>query len=141
MRSLFAKILLWFLATNAMAFVGLNVLVVMHFNDPARQTPLSRALSYQAQRARVAYETGGKETLKTDLTRISAIFQSDAFLTDPRGRDLVTGENRSDQIAAGRRRFFVRTIRTVVARKIDNGRYWFILDAPGEDAPLFPRLN
>ncbi len=138
MRSLFAKILLWFLATIAMAFVGLNVLVVMHFNDPARQTPLSRALSYQAQRARVAYETGGKETLKTDLTRISAIFQSDAFLTDPRGRDLVTGENRYDQIAAGRRRFFVRTIRTVVARKIDNGRYWFILDAPGEDAPLFP---
>ena len=138
MRSLFAKILLWFLATIVLAFVGLNVVVVMHLSDPAKQAPLSRALAYQAQRARVAYETGGKEALKTDLIRISAIFQSDAFLTDSQGRDLVTGENRSDQIAGGRRGFFARRMRTVMSRRIDNGRYWFILDAPGEDTLLFP---
>jgi two-component system sensor histidine kinase CpxA len=132
MRSLFAKILLWFLATILVAFAGFSVIAAIHYNDPMRQRPMARAFQFQASEASEAYETGGQAALRWDLARVREIFQADAMLTNATGQDLLTGENRSDLIAAGRRRFFFGGDRTVVSRKTENGRYWFILSIPGE---------
>lgn len=139
MRSLFAKILLWFLATMVIAFVGFTI-ISMSYDDPMGRPPLLRALSFQAHEVSKAYETGGREALKKDLERVEEIFQADATLTDAKGSDLLTGENRSDLIAAGQRRFFLRRNRAIVARKTQHGRYWFILSVAGDTAPdwIFP---
>ena len=132
MRSLFAKILLWFLATFILAFVGFSLIAIRHYNDPMRPAPMSRAFRFQAREAVEAYETGGVAALRWDLARVHEIFQSEAILADVNGRDLVTGEDRSELIAAGRARPFFPRNRSVVARKTENGRYWFILSIPGE---------
>jgi two-component system sensor histidine kinase CpxA len=140
MRSLFAKILLWFLATMMVAFIGFSIIAVVNYNDPMRMPPMARAFRFQAREASEAYEEGGVAALRWDLAHVKEIFQADAMLTDASGRDLVTGEDRSDLIDAGRRRAFFRGNRSVVARKTPDGRYWFILSIAGEDTPerMFP---
>ena len=132
MRSLFAKILLWFLATVIVAFAGFSFIAMRHYNDPMRQAPMARAFRFQAREAVEAYESGGVAALRWDLARVEEIFQSDAVLADAKGRDLVTGEDRSELIAAGRVRPFWPRNRAVVAHRTENGRYWFIVSIPGE---------
>jgi signal transduction histidine kinase len=133
-RSLFAKILLWFLATVVVAFLGLEITEAMS-DSPMRHPPMARAFRFQAQEASEAYETGGRKGLRWDLERVKEIFQADAMLTDTKGHDLLTGEDREDLIRARRWRAFFRQDRSTIARKTENGRYWFILSIAGEAAP------
>ena len=135
MRSLFAKILLWFLATILVAFAGFTAIDLVSHSDPMRQPPMARAFRFQAREASEAYEAGGREALRWDLQRLREIFQAEAMLTDTKGRDLVTGDDRSKLINAGRWGTFFRWNRSVIARKTENGRYWFILSIPTEAAP------
>ena len=128
MRSLFAKILLWFLATVLAAFVGFN-LIESRFDDAMRHAPMVRAFRFQAREAREAYESGGAKALRWDLDRIQWIFQAEAFLTDANGRDLITGEDRSSLIRPGPWTWLRRT-QSVIARRTADGRYWFILSIP-----------
>jgi signal transduction histidine kinase len=131
-RSLFAKILLWFLATVLAAFVGFNV-IESRFDDAMRHAPMVRAFRFQAREAREAYESGGAKVLRWDLDRIQGIFQAEAFLTDANGRDLITGEDRSSLIRPGPWTWLRRT-RSVIARRTADGRYWFILSIPEASA-------
>lgn len=135
MRSLFAKILLWFLATILVAFTGFTAIDLVSHSDPMRQPPMARAFHFQAREASEAYETGGREALRWDLLRLRDIFQADAMLTDANGRDLVTGEDRTKLIKAGRWWAFFRWDRSVIARKTENGRYWFILSISNVGTP------
>lgn len=135
MRSLFAKILLWFLATILVAFAGFTAIDLVSHSDPMRLPPMARAFRFQAREASEAYETGGREALRWDLLRLREIFQADAMLTDAKGRDLVTGDDRTKLIQAGRRRVFFRGDRSVIARKTENGRYWFIVSISNETEP------
>ncbi len=132
MRSLFAKILLWFLATVVAAFVGFNV-IETQFDNAMRHAPMVRAFRFQAREAREAYESGGPKALRWDLDRIKGIFQAEAFLTDANGRDLVTGEDRRGLIRSGAWSWLRRN-RAVIARRSGDGRYWFILSIPEESA-------
>jgi hypothetical protein len=63
MRSLFAKILLWFLATIMVAFIGFSVIAMVNYNDPMRMPPMARAFVFQAREASEAYEEGGVAAL------------------------------------------------------------------------------
>ena len=135
MRSLFAKILLWFLATILVAFAGFTVIDLVSHSDPMRLPLMVRAFRFQAREASEAYETGGREALRWDLQRLREIFQADATLTDAKGHDLVTGDDRTKLIQAGRRRAFFRGDRSVIARKTENGRYWFILSISNDAEP------
>jgi len=127
-RSLFAKILLWFLATVVAAFVGFNF-IEAQFDDAMRHAPMVRAFRFQEREAREAYETGGPKALRWDLDRIQGMFQAEAFLTDANGRDLVTGEDRRGLIRSGGWSWLRRN-RSVIARRTADGRYWFILSIP-----------
>jgi signal transduction histidine kinase len=132
-RSLFAKILLWLLATVVTAFVSFSVIEV-RFDDAMRHAPMARAFGFQAREAQEAYEGGGPKALRWDLDRVKEIFQAEAMLTDAKGRDLVTGVDRSELIQAGRWAEFLRRDRSVIARRSENGRYWFLLAIPGGQA-------
>lgn len=131
MRSLFAKILLWFLATIAIALVGFVVTAAVQASAwRPRQLPFSMLVTLQMTEARIAYETGGRQALAETLDRFRRQVNTIGVLTDGSGRDLLTGEDRGELIRTARRGrtwpFFVRD-RVVIARPDEDGRYWYLL--------------
>lgn len=135
MRSLFARILLWFLVTTAITVTGFIVIAAFSIAElPNRQRPFSRLVPFQLGEARHAYETGGKAGLAAFIARLETAFQAEGILTDSAGRDLLTGEDRSELITAarGRRRIpFFRRRSAVIGRMAEDGRYWFFFLIPG----------
>lgn len=131
MRSLFARILLWFLAATAFTITGLVVTRWLSLDPaPGRQSPFTRLMPFLLREARISYETGGPEALGKFMARVHATYEADAAFTDAAGRDLLTGEDRSDWIPqANRRPSFLRfrRRRAIVGRRSEDGRYWFLM--------------
>ena len=105
MRSIFAKILLWSFGTlvvSLIAFVGIS----RFLSDRAfrRGEPLRNPLSMQAEHARQAFESGGREQLVLYLEQLYKFFPDDHHLTDARGKDVLTGEDRSSLLSQARTR-------------------------------------
>ena len=137
MRTLFAKILLWFWCTVALAVVGSAFLsaLSMSRNSSDSESPVSRLVRFQLEEARVAYETGGRPALQQFLENVQKIYHAQGILTDEHGRDLVSGGNRGELVQRARRRRpfqFFRTGTAMIARAADDGRYWFFYLVPGE---------
>src|SRR5664279_2549717 len=97
MRTLFAKILLWFLATTVITIAAVLVTSALTFN-PERQPPFGMLMRLQMREARYAYEHGGKPELAETLERLRTVVQGELILTDAHGRDLLTGRDRADLI-------------------------------------------
>jgi signal transduction histidine kinase len=96
-RSIFTKIVLWFVATVALSLVGLmGTSLLLSARLAGRDTMGSRLYTLFLDDARRAYEEGGSAELKCYLKRLDAYAESRHFLTNGRGIDLVTGEDRSD---------------------------------------------
>jgi two-component system sensor histidine kinase CpxA len=133
--SLFAKTLLWFLGTAVLAMTLIVIVGALSFNSGGRrQPPFGMLLSIQTSEARHAYETGGAQQLKETLERFEAITNADATLTDASGRDLVTGEDRSDLVRGTEPRPscpLFRRHRAALARQTADGKYWFFLQTNG----------
>ena len=130
MRSLFARILLWFLATTAVTGLGLIVTRSLNLNAQAGQAPFTRTIPFLLAQARGAYENGGKPALGALLARLRTVYEVNGIFTDSAGRDLLTGDDHSDLIrAAGRKPafFHLRRNQFIVGRKSDDGKYWFFL--------------
>jgi len=137
MRTLFAKILLWFWCTVAITVVGSAFISALSVSRNASdaESPVSRLVRFQLEEARVAYETGGRPALQAFLDNVQKIYHAEGILTDEHGRDLVSGANRSGLVEHARRRHpfqFFRTGTSMVARAADDGRYWFFYLLPGE---------
>jgi two-component system sensor histidine kinase CpxA len=92
MRSLFAKTLLWFLATTAVAIAGIIITTAATFSSTEGRGPLGLLLSVQTEQAKRAYETGGREALATALAKFQQITQFQVLFTDAKGTDLLTGK-------------------------------------------------
>src|SRR5690349_957656 len=104
MRSLFAKTLLWFLATTAVAIAGIIITTAVTLNSTeSRQSPFFMLLRVQVEDAKRAYETGGKAALATVLSKFQSIDQAKVVFTDAQGNDLLTGQNRPDLVNRMRR--------------------------------------
>lgn len=133
MRSLFAKILLWFLATaviTILAFVATGALGSS--SEGPRQPPLGLLITLGMREARHAYETRGPEGLELALKRFEAVVQADCYFTDGSGRDLVTGADRSDLVRGAIERPHIPLFRrngAAFARESRDGRYWFFVIA------------
>jgi len=130
LRSLFARILLWFLATTAVTGLGLIVTRSLNLNAQAGQAPFTRIMPFLLAQARGAYENGGRPALGALIARLRTVYLVDGIFTDSAGRDLLTGEDHSDLIrAAGRRPAFLHLRRShfIVGRRSDDGKYWFFL--------------
>ncbi len=136
MRSLFTKILLYFLAAMLITTVGFVILTTNSFTAArGRGHVFGRMLAFQLNEARHAYENGGQVRLAEFLGRYKEDFGAQAFLTDGNFRDLVTGADRHDLYDKFERRthFFERA---VLARASMDGRYWFFL-IPARGRPGF----
>ena len=65
MRTLFAKILLWFWCTLAITVVGSAFIsaLIVNRNASAQESPAARLVTLQLEEARNAYEGGGRPGL------------------------------------------------------------------------------
>lgn len=132
MRSLFAKTLLWFLATTAVAIAGIILTTALTLNSSeSRQSPFGMLLRIQVEDAKRAYETGGRTALASMLSRFQNINQAKVFFTDAQGRDLLTGQSYPDLVERMHRHkpplfpFFNR--RGIIARPDSSRKYWLFL--------------
>lgn len=137
MRTLFAKILLWFWATLAITVVGSAFIsaLMVNRNTSTEQSPAARLVTLQLEEARNAYETGGRPGLSAFLDNIQKIYGARGVLTDGSGVDLLTNDDRADLIRRARRTSsfpIVRTSENMLARRADDGQYWFFFIAPRE---------
>jgi len=137
-RSIFTKVVLWFVATVALSLVGLLVTsVLLSARFSGRDTIMSRMSALHLDDARRAYEDGGSARLDAYLNRLNAYSESEFFLTDSRGTDLVTGQDRSSLRARGSGRYrsrlwrlLPRTGPAVRIRVSDDGRYRLVSVMP-----------
>jgi len=147
MKSLFAKILVWFWCTMAITLVGSAFLsaISMSTNDWDQRAPASRLVRFQLEEARTAYETGGRPELQAFLETLDRIYSAMGILADENGRDVLTGEDRSALVRRARLgtpetavyRFFPMG-NAMLARAAEDGRYWFFFIVPRTSlAPSF----
>lgn len=92
MRSLFAKTLLWFLATTAVAIGGIIITTAATFSTTEGRGPLGLLLNVQVEQAKRAYETGGREALGAVLADFQQVTQFRVVFTNSKGIDLLTGK-------------------------------------------------
>jgi signal transduction histidine kinase len=135
MRSLFAKILLWFWCTLAITVVGSAFIsaISVNRNDSGTEAPAARLVTFQLEEARAAYETGGRPALQSFLDTLQQVYHAEGVLTDEHGRDVLTNQDRSDLVRRATRSPGIALIRVgvaTVARHADDGRYWFFFITP-----------
>lgn len=96
MRSILAKILLWSLVTFGLSLVAYRTISkTLERHGPRENDPFWRMSMMIEDDARRAYEEGGPERLAAHLEHLDKSLPGQHLLTDARGRDLVTGEDRS----------------------------------------------
>ena len=133
MRSLFAKTLLWFLATTAIAIAGIIITTAITFSASEPRGPGGTLLNLQLDEARRAYETGGKAALSALIARFQQLTQMEVVFTDAQGTDLVTGQSRTDLLhRPPRSRWrlpfpFTAARRPILARTDASRQYWLFL--------------
>src|SRR5579871_1238808 len=142
MKSMFAKTLLWFLATTTVAILGFIITTALTFSSPEPRGPFGMLLSVQAEEAKRAYETGGRESLKAVLAKFQQITDMQVVFTDRNGVDLVTGKQRRDlQRPPARDRwrlpFFFGPRRSFIARMDSTRQYRLILIDQRSDWTFF----
>lgn len=129
MRSLFAKTLLWFLATTMVAIAGIIITTALTFNSTAPRGPMGMVLNMQVEQAKRAYETGGPAALNTLLARFQRMTDMQVVFTNAKGTDLATGQPRPDLLRHQERSrwrlpFPFGRPRSVIARPDPSGQYW-----------------
>jgi signal transduction histidine kinase len=142
MRTLFTKILLWFLLTVIVTFTG--TFYVSSIFVRSRQPEFSR-FTFELREARAAWETEGSAGLTRFLARLKDATGADAGLADANGRDVLTGRDWSKEIrsTAGRapRGFlpFVPFVRIESGRGFTTAplsrdkKYYFVATYPARD--------
>ncbi len=79
-RSIFAKVVLWFVATVALSVVGyLATSLVLSARIFGRDAPMPRLTSLFVADARRAFEEGGPERLDAYLRRLERVFRRRAL--------------------------------------------------------------
>jgi signal transduction histidine kinase len=135
LNTVFTKTLLWFFGTVVLTFMALIIAAALNFNSgERRRSPMGTIVRLQLSEARHAFETGGKQALQSTLKRLEDVTDAEGVLTDKQGRDLMTGEDRSDLVQAVRERSrlpFWRKDRTVVGRRSSDGNYYYFVLLPG----------
>jgi signal transduction histidine kinase len=132
MRSLFAKTLLWFLATTAIAMTGIIITTALTFSASEPRGPIGTLLNLQVEEARQAYQTKGRVGLSAVLAKLQNIAQVEVVFTDSQGTDLLTGQARSELLRRPTRSrwrlpFPFTTRRPIIAREDSTKQYWLFL--------------
>ena len=132
MRSLFAKTLLWFLATTAVAIGGIIITTALTFRSTAPQGPFGMLLNVQLEEAKSAYQSGGREALSAVMAKFQQITDMKVIFTDAQGTDLVTGEPHPELLRRPERSrwrvpFPFGRRNPIIARPDSSRQYWLFL--------------
>ncbi len=133
MRSMFAKILLWFWATLIITVIGSAMISAFSLGVSERRFPLARLATFELREARAVYEAGGRDALAAHMRALKPAHPGNVFLTDRNGRDLVTGEDRSNLVERARRGETFAVMQGAVVmltRAATDGQYWFFIMFP-----------
>lgn len=145
MRSVYVKILLWSFGTLLLslgAFV--EVSTVVSFQSAGRGGAGGRRQFLELDEAREAYESGGATKLAAFIERLNRYMPGRHYLTDGRGKDLLTGEDRSDLLVKARTnppipRYVGGRAFTLAATSGDGLYHWIIVfDAPVDLTSYLP---
>jgi len=145
-RSLFAKILGWFVLTLVITLAATILTTALTYNpySSPRPTAFTALLSLEMAEAEDAWETGGAIMLHDTLRRFTAITHAQELIfTDANGTDVMTGEQHTDlvQNARSRSRFpFSGRGGPTFARFSSDGRYCLFLVVPPQNL-LFSALQ
>lgn len=140
MRSLYIKILGWFLLTIATS-LGLFIVTARSAADRTirqKGNPFMKMAAMQLHDAREAYESGGSLQLAQYLAKLQTFMEAEHYLVDSAGRDLVTGQDRSELLASADppgTRPAPTGGRFVVTTATADGKYHLIVTGP---PPLSP---
>jgi two-component system sensor histidine kinase CpxA len=130
MRSIFAKILIWSLGTCALAPVAYWAIERrLERHGPSEADPFWSMVALVEDDTCRAYEERGPDGLAAHLRWLDSKLPGEHFLTDARGRDLVTGVDRAELLRpwstqAGPPR--MPDGRIVLAGRPRGGRYRFL---------------
>ncbi len=138
MKTLYAKVLIWFLATVAITGLGLLWVTAMLAPDSDAGPPFRRPFAAQMEAAVRAHESGGAAALRAHLETLERVAGVNGMLTDARGVNLADGSDQSALVA----RFAAMRIlppqaplrregQFVFAMPSPGGRYWFFSSMPG----------
>jgi signal transduction histidine kinase len=132
MRSLFAKTLLWFLATTAIAMTGIIITTALTFSASEPRGPIGTLLNLQVEEARQAYQTNGRDGLSAVIAKLQRIAQVQVVFTDAQGTDLLTGQAHPELLRRPTRSrwrlpFPFTTRRPIIAREDSTKQYWMFL--------------
>jgi signal transduction histidine kinase len=101
MRSVYAKISLWSFATLVLSLIAfLGVTRVISFQTSHRTGQFGQIQSMELEEAREAYEAGGMAKLRAFIDRLHRYVPGEHYLTDAKGIDVLTGDDRSKMLAA-----------------------------------------
>ncbi len=142
MRSLFTKILLWFLLTIGVTFTA--TFYISGIFVRSRQPELGRA-TFELREARQAWETDGRAGLDFFLERFKEATGADAELADSAGRDVRDGRDLTKLINSPANRVTRSLFVLSPFGRIDSGRgftgvtlskdkkYYFVATYPERD--------
>ena len=133
MRSVYIKALLLSFGILIFALAGFLVISrIMTYRMFAKGTPIARNAAMQFEEAGLEYENGGAKALASYLGWQHSFYPSLHFYFVRKGRDLVSGEDRSHQLkmAQSRWRFLAVSSPIVIAVPSSASPDAFIIDAP-----------
>jgi two-component system sensor histidine kinase CpxA len=142
MRTIYAKILTWFLLTLVVCFVGFvgtSMYLTRAFPGPG--SPMARLNEFMLEQLLAVSREKGKPAAAEYLAALNARMQSEHYVVDAQGRDFVTGEDRSGLLhqvrsTGGRLWFpFLRPPRGVIA-SAPSGGYRLLAVMPAASGQL-----
>jgi signal transduction histidine kinase len=101
-RSVYFKILLWCFVTLLLSLVAFVVVSTFVSGAAARGGFITDIHAWQTSEAVRAYESGGSAGLAVYLGNLHHFLKEHDYLTDARGKDLLTGEDRSELLKLAR---------------------------------------
>lgn len=96
MKSVYVKILLWSFATLLVSLLAFSLVTrFVEMRAVGKGGPMARIDAMVLRDAIESYESGGSPKLAAYLGRINLALGQARYVTDPKGRDIVTGADRS----------------------------------------------
>ena len=141
-RSVFAKIFLWFLVAMLSSIAALFVTQWVLSSSVRQDDPFVRTMRLQAELLRRGYESGGKAELAKLSAQLDEIFPGKRHLVDLKGQDLLTGEDKSQLVAkAVAPGLFPRFTRPpAVGLPIGDGKYRYLIEVSGRAPSLWSTI-
>ena len=138
MKSIFAKILVWFFATLIVCLAGSKLTKEIRAQyAPGNADFFSRSLGFEADRATDYYERGGKPALEGYLADLEKYFPGRYVLIDHRGWDVITGRDERQELqrVSTRRWIYSKDGRVIMSWPSQDGKYRLLIDAVLPPAP------